>query len=107
MAAVGVIGLGAMGLPIAGHLVRAGLAVAVHDPDADRVAAAAGEGCTVAANPAEVAGSSARVVDAALTGGVTAAERGTVTVCRSRPSGRRSRTGPPTAARCARWSGSA
>jgi 3-hydroxyisobutyrate dehydrogenase-like beta-hydroxyacid dehydrogenase len=33
---VGVIGLGAMGLPIAGHLARAGLSVTVHDTDATR-----------------------------------------------------------------------
>jgi 3-hydroxyisobutyrate dehydrogenase-like beta-hydroxyacid dehydrogenase len=122
VATVGVIGLGAMGLPIAGHLARAGLAVTVHDRDARRAAAAAEQGCAIAADAAEVAARSAvtlvvvpsdgdvravcadvraattvvicssvhpdtvrgiaaegtRVVDAALTGGVTAAEHGTV-----------------------------
>jgi 3-hydroxyisobutyrate dehydrogenase-like beta-hydroxyacid dehydrogenase len=45
---VGVIGLGAMGLPIAGHLARSGLAVTVHDTDATRSEAAAEQGCEVA-----------------------------------------------------------
>lgn len=50
----GVIGLGAMGLPIAGHLARAGLAVTVHDRDPARVADAVRAGCTAAADAAEV-----------------------------------------------------
>jgi 3-hydroxyisobutyrate dehydrogenase-like beta-hydroxyacid dehydrogenase len=51
---VGVIGLGAMGLPIAGHLARSGLAVTVHDTDATRSEAAAEHGCDVAADAAGV-----------------------------------------------------
>jgi len=51
---VGVIGLGAMGLPIAGHLARSGLAVTVHDTDATRSEAAAEQGCEVATDAAGV-----------------------------------------------------
>jgi 3-hydroxyisobutyrate dehydrogenase-like beta-hydroxyacid dehydrogenase len=51
---VGVIGLGAMGLPIAGHLARSGLAVTVHDTDATRCELAAERGCVVAADAAAV-----------------------------------------------------
>lgn len=47
-ARVGVVGLGAMGAPIARHLARAGYAVVVHDLDGQRTAAAARDGCAVA-----------------------------------------------------------
>jgi 3-hydroxyisobutyrate dehydrogenase-like beta-hydroxyacid dehydrogenase len=56
---VGVIGLGAMGLPIAGHLARSGLTVAVHDRDAARADLAADLGCAVAADAAAVVARSA------------------------------------------------
>ncbi|MCI2421005.1 NAD(P)-dependent oxidoreductase [Saccharopolyspora sp. K220] len=56
---VGVIGLGAMGLPIAGHLARSGIAVTVHDLDPDRADAAAAFGCAVADGAAVVAEASA------------------------------------------------
>jgi 3-hydroxyisobutyrate dehydrogenase-like beta-hydroxyacid dehydrogenase len=50
----GVIGLGAMGLPIAGHLARAGLEVTVHDRDPARVAEAVRAGCSAGVDAAEV-----------------------------------------------------
>jgi 3-hydroxyisobutyrate dehydrogenase-like beta-hydroxyacid dehydrogenase len=43
-----------MGLPIAGHLARAGLAVTVHDRDPARVVEAMRAGCTAAADAAAV-----------------------------------------------------
>ena len=49
---VGVIGLGAMGGPIAGHLLAAGLPVHVLDPDTDAVKRCTTQGATVAASPA-------------------------------------------------------
>ncbi|MGP4015994.1 NAD(P)-dependent oxidoreductase [Saccharopolyspora sp. 5N708] len=57
--AVGVIGLGAMGLPIAGHLAGAGIAVTVHDLDPARVTAATAVGCAVADDAGAVAAASA------------------------------------------------
>ena len=45
---VGVVGLGAMGGPIAGHLRRAGVPVVVADLDADAVATRVAEGATAA-----------------------------------------------------------
>ena len=45
---VGVVGLGAMGGPIAGHLARAGLAVVVADLDDEAVRACVGEGAEAA-----------------------------------------------------------
>jgi 3-hydroxyisobutyrate dehydrogenase-like beta-hydroxyacid dehydrogenase len=56
---VGVVGLGAMGLPISGHLARAGCAVTVHDRDPDRVDRAVAQGCTAAPDSATVASHSA------------------------------------------------
>lgn len=46
--AVGVVGLGAMGAPIAGHLLRAGMAVVVADLDEQAVRAATEDGAAVA-----------------------------------------------------------
>ncbi len=54
--AVGVIGVGAMGAPIAGHLARAGLQVSVLDRTAEHAAKIAADvGAVVAATPAELA----------------------------------------------------
>lgn len=61
MAGVGVIGLGPMGLPIAGHLVRAGYDVTVFNRT--RLVAESVPGATVADSPADVSG---RVVFSAL-----------------------------------------
>jgi len=52
---VGVIGLGAMGGPIARHLALAGLPTAVVDPDATAVAAATEAGATSVDDPAALA----------------------------------------------------
>lgn len=53
----GVIGLGAMGGPIAGHVLAAGHPVVVHDLDAALVERYAGLGARPAASPGELAGS--------------------------------------------------
>ncbi|WP_236791039.1 NAD(P)-dependent oxidoreductase [Amycolatopsis sp. GM8] len=89
---VGVIGLGAMGLPIAGHLARAGFTVTVHDLDAGRCRVAESAGCVVAAGAAEVAASASVVlvivptdadVRAVCLDEIGAGKRGTVVVCSS------------------------
>lgn len=56
--ALGFIGLGNMGLPMARRLLRSGHAVTVHDIRAEAAATLAAEGAAVAASPAEVAESS-------------------------------------------------
>lgn len=53
--AVGVVGLGAMGLPIAGHLARAGVPVVVADLDEAAVRACVAQGMTAADGPADLA----------------------------------------------------
>jgi len=53
-ATIGVLGLGAMGRPIVGHLLAAGHKVLVHDLDPATVADAVGAGAVAAATPAEV-----------------------------------------------------
>ncbi len=74
---VGVLGAGRMGLPIVGHLARAGFPVTVHDPGPDRRDLIEGRGGRFAATAAEVAGASTVIlicvgyeeqVDALLTG---------------------------------------
>lgn len=52
---VGVLGAGRMGLPVIGHLVRAGFLVVVHDPDPGKRPAVAGEGAEFAAGPGDLA----------------------------------------------------
>ena len=52
---VGVVGLGAMGLPIAGHLARAGVPVVVADLDEAAVGACVAQGMTAADGPADLA----------------------------------------------------
>lgn len=52
---VAVIGLGQMGGPIPGHLLRAGHDVRVHDLDPDAVARCVAAGATAGASPAEAA----------------------------------------------------
>jgi 3-hydroxyisobutyrate dehydrogenase-like beta-hydroxyacid dehydrogenase len=52
---VGVVGLGAMGGPIAGHLSRAGFGVVVADLDRESVAARVAEGATEAQSLAQLA----------------------------------------------------
>jgi L-threonate 2-dehydrogenase len=54
-ARVGVVGVGAMGLPMAQRLQRAAYAVTVHDIDNERQALAAAAGCAVATSPHAVA----------------------------------------------------
>lgn len=79
---VGLIGVGAMGHAMAGHLVRRGHGVAVYDSDAERCASAAALGATAAASLGELAragelfivmvatdAQSEAVVDALLAGG--------------------------------------
>lgn len=61
-AGAGVIGLGAMGGPIARHLATAGIATAVTDLDATAVDAAATHGATAAADPADVAAAAGVVI---------------------------------------------
>ena len=74
---VGVLGAGRMGLPIIGHLVRAGFPVTVYDPGPDRRRLIEGRGGRFATSAAEVAGTSPVIlvcvgyeeqVDALLTG---------------------------------------
>ena len=74
---VGVLGAGRMGLPIVGHLVRAGFPAAVYDPGPDRRDLIEGRGGRFTASAAEVAGASTVIlvcvgyeeqVDALLTG---------------------------------------
>lgn len=55
---VGVLGAGRMGLPIVGHLVRAGFPVMVYDPGPGRRDLIEGRGGRFAATAAEVAGAS-------------------------------------------------
>ena len=52
---VGVVGLGAMGLPIAGHLARAGVPVVVADLDEVAVRTCVDQGMTAADGPADLA----------------------------------------------------
>lgn len=74
---VGVLGAGRMGLPIVGHLVRAGFPATVYDPGPDRRRLIEGRGGRFAASAAEVARTSPVIlvcvgyeeqVDALLTG---------------------------------------
>jgi len=55
MAAIGFIGLGVMGRPMAEHLVRAGHDVTVHNRSPEPVRALVQAGATAGASPAEVA----------------------------------------------------
>ena len=55
MTRVGVVGLGAMGGPMAGHAISAGLSVCVHNRTRDREEPFAARGATRADSPAEVA----------------------------------------------------
>lgn len=55
---VGFIGLGKMGLPMAGHLRRAGYTLCVHDPVASQVDAAVAQGCAAATSVADCASAS-------------------------------------------------
>lgn len=52
---IGFIGLGIMGRPMAGHLLRAGYALVVHDVNRQAVAAAVEAGATAASSPKSVA----------------------------------------------------
>jgi 3-hydroxyisobutyrate dehydrogenase-like beta-hydroxyacid dehydrogenase len=52
---VGLVGLGRMGRPIAGHLLRAGFGLTVHDLDPQAVAGTVGAGAAAAGSPAELA----------------------------------------------------
>ena len=85
--AVGVIGLGAMGEPIAGLLLKAGFAVSVCDVRPDPVERLARLGATSCASPAEVGKTSDVIVslvsDAAQTKQVVFGESGLV--CEARP----------------------
>jgi 3-hydroxyisobutyrate dehydrogenase len=52
---VGFIGIGNMGAPMAGHIVKGGHAVAVHDSDANKVAGfASANGCRGAGTLADL-----------------------------------------------------
>ena len=59
---VGVLGAGRMGLPIIGHLVRAGFDVLVHDVDPAKKETVAAQGAGFAASGAELAGRCAVVL---------------------------------------------
>ncbi|HEX7824884.1 MAG TPA: NAD(P)-binding domain-containing protein, partial [Mycobacterium sp.] len=52
---IGIVGVGDMGLPMAGHMVTGGLEVLAYDVDSDRLAAAAENGAKAAAGLADVA----------------------------------------------------
>jgi 3-hydroxyisobutyrate dehydrogenase-like beta-hydroxyacid dehydrogenase len=52
---IGIVGVGDMGLPMAGHMVTGGLDVIAHDVDADRLAAAGALGAKTASGLADVA----------------------------------------------------
>jgi 3-hydroxyisobutyrate dehydrogenase len=60
--AVGFIGLGNMGGPMAQNLARAGFPLVVHDIDAAKVAPLGGRGAKVAGSPQEVAADARRVI---------------------------------------------
>ncbi|MDT5067172.1 MAG: 3-hydroxyisobutyrate dehydrogenase [Mycobacterium sp.] len=51
---IGIVGVGDMGLPMAGHMVTGGLDVIAHDVDPDRLAAAAANGAKAASDLADV-----------------------------------------------------
>ncbi len=59
---IGIIGLGKMGLPMTGHMLKKGLQVAGYDLDAERVAAAEKLGAITCNNPREVAEKSDLVI---------------------------------------------
>ena len=61
-AMVGVIGLGNMGLPMAGHLLAAGFGVQGYDVRPEAVAALAQAGGVPAASPAEAAAGTQTVI---------------------------------------------
>ncbi|OPX09596.1 NAD(P)-dependent oxidoreductase [Mycobacterium sp. AT1] len=52
---IGIVGVGDMGLPMAGHMVTGGLDVLAHDVDPGRLAAAAAAGATIASGLAQMA----------------------------------------------------
>ena len=52
---IGIVGVGDMGLPMAGHMVAGGLDVLACDVDPDRLAAAEAAGATIASGLAQVA----------------------------------------------------
>jgi 3-hydroxyisobutyrate dehydrogenase len=52
---IGFVGVGTMGAPMAGNLLKAGHVLVVHDQDSERAAGLAGRGATLASSPAEVA----------------------------------------------------
>ena len=54
IARVGMLGLGSMGRPIAANLARKGFEVLAYDPRPEALAAAAEDGVTAGASPAEV-----------------------------------------------------
>jgi 3-hydroxyisobutyrate dehydrogenase-like beta-hydroxyacid dehydrogenase len=62
MAVTGVVGLGAMGRPITGHLLRAGFEVCCYDLQPETLAQLAKRGARVAGSPQEVAERSAAVL---------------------------------------------
>lgn len=83
---VGVVGLGAMGLPIAGHLARAGVPVVVADLDEAAVAACVAQGMTAAADLVDLAARSDVVLVVVPTDddvrGVCGGEAGLLAGCR-------------------------
>src|SRR5881392_698694 len=81
MATIGFIGLGNMGLPMAGNLLKAGHRLQVHDLAAARTAVLAAEGAVVVAGAAEAA-TGADVAEIYLGGGglIEAAAPGTLLI---------------------------
>lgn len=69
--AIGWIGLGEMGLPMAGHLVRAGHVVVGHDASAARLAAAEAQGVHPAAGVSELVARSEVIFTMLRTGSQT------------------------------------
>ncbi len=83
---VGVLGAGRMGLPVIGHLIRAGFPVVAHDTDPGKRPAVAGKGAEFAKDPGDLAdrcgtvlacvGYEEQLAEVMLGGGITDAGAG-------------------------------
>jgi 3-hydroxyisobutyrate dehydrogenase-like beta-hydroxyacid dehydrogenase len=86
---LGFVGVGRMGMHMAGRLLDAGYQIVIHDLDETAVARLVQRGATRAASPAEVAsalaGKGIVALDAPVSGGPAGAEKGTLAVMVSGP----------------------